>query len=264
MVLRVGGVSLLFRALQVSRLRVRRSQARERALETLVDARTGELSREITERRRIEESLRQSRDELEDRVGERTMELTAAYGQPQKDVAERRRLEEQLAQVQKLESIGRLAGGVAHDFNNVLTAMLGYSDLVDAGLGAAHPLQAQLRQIRKAAERASNLTRQLLAFARKQVVEPRVVNLGELALNLDRMLRRLIGEDVELTTVTSPSLWSVKADPGQIEQVLVNLAVNARDAMPHGGTLRIETGNVSIDAGTRSATRRWRPASTSG
>ena len=211
----------------------RPASARSRVV---VDERTAELSQEIAERRRIEASLRSSRAELEDRVAERTTELRAALAQTQKDMAERRRLEEQLAQVQKLESIGRLAGGVAHDINNVLTVVLSYSDLVDAGLGPAHPLQAQLRQIRKAAERASNLTHRLLAFARKQIVEPRVINLGELSLNLDGMLRRLIGEDVELLTVTSPNLWSVKADPHQIEQVLVNLAVNARDAMPQGGT----------------------------
>jgi ligand-binding sensor domain-containing protein/signal transduction histidine kinase/CheY-like chemotaxis protein len=229
------------------RLRLRRHEARARVLQQLVDERTAELSQEVKERRRIEESLRQSRDELEDRVEERTAELSDAYAQLQRDVTERRRLEDQLAQVQKLESIGRLAGGVAHDINNVLTVVLSYSDLVDAGLGHGHPLQSQIRQIRKAAERASNLTHRLLAFARKQVVEPRVINLGELALNLDGMLHRLIGEDVELTTVTSPNLWSVKADPHQIEQVLVNLAVNARDAMPHGGALRIETTNVIVD-----------------
>jgi signal transduction histidine kinase len=243
----LGGVGFLFVVFQLSRFRVRRGQARERALRVIVEERTAELSQEITERRRIEASLRVSRDELEDRVEERTTELRAALSQTQKDMAERRRLEEQLAQVQKLESIGRLAGGVAHDINNVLTVVLSYSDLVDAGLGPSHPLQAQLRQIRKAAERASNLTHRLLAFARKQIVEPRVINLGELSLNLDGMLRRLIGEDVELLTVTSPNLWSVKADPHQIEQVLVNLAVNARDAMPQGGTLRIETSNVVVD-----------------
>ena len=243
----LGGVGLLFTIFQVSRFRVHRAQSRERALRVIVDERTKELSQEIAERRRVEASLRQSRDELEDRVEERTTELRAALAQMQKDMAERRRLEEQLAQVQKLESIGRLAGGVAHDINNVLTVVLSYSDLVDAGLGKNHPLQAQLRQIRKAAERASNLTHRLLAFARKQIVEPRVINLGELAQNLDGMLRRLIGEDVELLTVTSPNLWSVKADPHQIEQVLVNLAVNARDAMPQGGTLRIETTNVVVD-----------------
>ena len=240
----VGFIALVF---QLSRFRVRRAQTRERALQGIVDERTGELSQEIAERRRIEASLRASRDELEDRVEERTMELRAALAQTKKDMAERRRLEEQLAQVQKLESIGRLAGGVAHDINNVLTVVLSYSDLVDAGLGKSHPLQAQLRQIRKAAERASNLTHRLLAFARKQIVEPRVINLGDLAQNLDGMLRRLIGEDVELLTVSSPNLWSVKADPHQIEQVLVNLAVNARDAMPQGGTLRIETTNVVVD-----------------
>jgi signal transduction histidine kinase/ligand-binding sensor domain-containing protein/CheY-like chemotaxis protein len=241
------GLGLVLGGVQISRLRVRRIKARERVLESLVEARTAQLSDEISERRKVEEVLRQSHDELEDRVRERTTKLTAAYAQLQRDVAERRRLEDQLAQVQKLESIGRLAGGVAHDINNVLTVVLSYSDLVDAGLGPAHPLQMQLRQIRKAAERASNLTHRLLAFARRQVVEPRIVNLGELALNLDQMLRRLIGEDVELTTVTSPNLWSVKADPHQIEQVLVNLAVNARDAMPSGGTLRIETTNVFVD-----------------
>jgi signal transduction histidine kinase/ligand-binding sensor domain-containing protein/CheY-like chemotaxis protein len=243
----LGGLGFLFTVFQLSRFRVRRGQARERALRVIVDERTAELSLEIAERRRVEASLRTSRDELEDRVAERTTELRAALAQTQKDMAERRRLEEQLAQVQKLESIGRLAGGVAHDINNVLTVVLSYSDLVDAGLGPSHPLQAQLRQIRKAAERASNLTHRLLAFARKQIVEPRVINLGELSLNLDGMLRRLIGEDVELLTVTSPNLWSVKADPHQIEQVLVNLAVNARDAMPQGGTLRIDTTNVVVD-----------------
>jgi signal transduction histidine kinase/ligand-binding sensor domain-containing protein/CheY-like chemotaxis protein len=232
----------------LSRLRVRRLEARERMLEHIVDERTAALSEEVNERKRVEESLRKSRDELEDRVRERTTELSVAYAQLQQDVAQRRKLEEQLAQVQKLESIGRLAGGVAHDINNVLTVVLSYSDLVDAGLGPGHPLQAQLRQIRKAAERASNLTHRLLAFARKQIIEPRVINLSELTLNLDGMLRRLIGEDVELVTVSSANLWSVKADPHQIEQVLVNLAVNARDAMPQGGRLSIETANVLVDA----------------
>ena len=169
----------------------------------------------------------------------------------QADVSERRKLEEQLAQVQKLESIGRLAGGVAHDLNNVLTVVLSYSDLLDVGLGASHPLQAQLRQIRKAAERASNLTHRLLAFARQQVNEPRVINLSELTLSLDGMLRRLIGEDIELVTLAGPGLWSAKADPHQIEQVLVNLAINARDAMPTGGKLTIETGNAVDHRGRR-------------
>lgn len=243
----LGVLALVFGVAGLSRLRVRRLEARERMLERIVDDRTAALSEEVNERKRVEESLRKSRDELEDRVRERTTELSAAYAQLQQDVAQRRKLEEQLAQVQKLESIGRLAGGVAHDINNVLTVVLSYSDLVDAGLGPSHPLQAQLRQIRKAAERASNLTHRLLAFARKQIIEPRVINLSELTLNLDGMLRRLIGEDVGLVTVSSSNLWSVKADPHQIEQVLVNLAVNARDAMPQGGRLSIETANISVD-----------------
>jgi ligand-binding sensor domain-containing protein/signal transduction histidine kinase/CheY-like chemotaxis protein len=243
----VAVLGLVFGVAGLSRLRVRRLQARERMLERIVDERTAALSGEVNERKRVEESLRKSRDELEDRVRERTTELSVAYAQLQQDVAQRRKLEEQLAQVQKLESIGRLAGGVAHDINNVLTVVLSYSDLVEAGLGPGHPLQAQLRQIRKAAERASNLTHRLLAFARKQIIEPRVINLSDLSLNLDGMLRRLIGEDVELITMSSANLWSVKADPHQIEQVLVNLAVNARDAMPQGGRLSIETANVTID-----------------
>ena len=232
-------------------------------MRVIVDERTAELSLEITERRRIEASLRVSRDELEDRVEERTTELRAALAQTQKDMAERRRLEEQLAQVQKLESIGRLAGGVAHDINSALTVVLSSSDLVDAGLGPSHPLQAQLRQIRKAAERASNLTHRLLAFARKQIVEPRVINLGELSLNLDGMLRRLIGEDVELLTVTSPNLWSVKADPHQIEQVLVNWRQRPRRHAA-GRHAAHRHDNVWSTRRSRAATRPSRPASTCG
>jgi signal transduction histidine kinase/ligand-binding sensor domain-containing protein/CheY-like chemotaxis protein len=237
------GVFALVSLAGLSRWRVRRLQARERMLARLVEERTSALAEEVGERRRIERSLRQAKDVLEDRVRERTNELAVAYAKLQHDVAERRRLEEQLSQVQKLESIGRLAGGVAHDLNNVLTVVLSYADLLDAGLGSTHPLQEQLRQIRRAAERASNLTHRLLAFARQQVVEPRVVNLSELTLSLDGMLRRLIGEDIELVTVTSSGIWSVKTDPHQIEQILVNLVVNARDAMPQGGKLTVETTN---------------------
>jgi signal transduction histidine kinase/ligand-binding sensor domain-containing protein/CheY-like chemotaxis protein len=241
------GVIALAGLAGLSRWRVRRLQARERMLARLVEERTSALAEEVGERRRIERSLRQAKDVLEDRVRERTNELAVAYAKLQHDVAERRRLEEQLAQVQKLESIGRLAGGVAHDLNNVLTVVLSYADLLDAGLGQKHPLQEQLRQIRRAAERASNLTHRLLAFARQQVVEPRVVNLSELTLSLDGMLRRLIGEDIELVTITSSGLWSVKTDPHQIEQILVNLVVNARDAMPQGGKLTVETHNTVVD-----------------
>ena len=163
------------------------------------------------------------------------------------DITEHRSLQAQLAQAQKMESIGRLAGGVAHDFNNLLTAILGYLDLATSSIGPEHPLQDDLREVRRAADRASALTRQLLTFARRQVVEPKVVDLNALTLNLDKMLRRLIGEDIELVTALQPRLGSVRVDPGQFEQVIVNLAVNARDAMPRGGKLTIETAGVELD-----------------
>jgi PAS domain S-box-containing protein len=165
-----------------------------------------------------------------------------------RDVTRRKQLEAQLLHAQRMESIGRLAGGVAHDFNNLLTAISGYAELALAGLPAQHPIAADLTEIHKAAERATQLTSQLLAFARRQIMEPRVLSLNDLILETERLLRRLIGEDVELTTLPAPELWPVKVDPGQIEQVLVNLAVNARDAMPSGGRLTIETQNVVLDA----------------
>ncbi|HTD51424.1 MAG TPA: PAS domain S-box protein, partial [Thermoanaerobaculia bacterium] len=163
------------------------------------------------------------------------------------DITERKQLEAQLVQSQKMEAIGRLAGGVAHDFNNILTAILGYSDVLLAQAGEDHPWHEDLEEIRKAGERAAGLTRQLLAFSRKQVLAPEVLDLGAIVANVDKILRRLIGEDVELVTVSEPGLAPVRADPGQIEQVLLNLAVNARDAMPRGGRLTIETRNVIVD-----------------
>jgi two-component system cell cycle sensor histidine kinase/response regulator CckA len=163
------------------------------------------------------------------------------------DVTERKRLEEQLRQSQKLESVGLLAGGVAHDFNNLLTVIIGYSDLTRHQLGENDPLRQNINEIRKAAERASGLTRQLLAFSRKQLLQPKVLDLTSTVAEMDKMLQRLIGEDVHLATILDPQLKKVKADPGQIEQVLMNLAVNARDAMPGGGKLTIETKNVYLD-----------------
>jgi PAS domain S-box-containing protein len=163
-----------------------------------------------------------------------------------RDVTERRRLETELLQSQKMDSIGRLAGGVAHDFNNMLTAIGGYADLAIEGLSADDKLRGDLEEIQKATVRAANLTHQLLAFARKQLIEPKVLNLNDLILDMDKLLRRVIGEDIELISVPALDLGRVRVDPGQIEQVLVNLAVNARDAMPHGGMLTIETANITI------------------
>jgi PAS domain S-box-containing protein len=156
------------------------------------------------------------------------------------DVTEQHRLEAQLRQAQKMESVGRLAGGVAHDFNNLLTVMLGNAELLEAALPSGDARREETEQIRIAGERASALTRQLLAFARKQVVEPRVVQLNDVVLRTDRMLRRLIGEDIELVTMAG-EVGPVLVDPGQVEQVLVNMAVNARDAMPYGGKLTVKT-----------------------
>jgi PAS domain S-box-containing protein len=168
------------------------------------------------------------------------------------DRTEHRRLEAQLRQAQKMEAVGRLAGGVAHDFNNMLTAIKSYSQLVLADLAmadalAAEALAADVREIDRAADRAAQLTKQLLAFSRQQVLEPRVLDLNETVGGVEAMLRRLIGADVEVRTRLAPTLGRVQADPGQLEQVLMNLAVNARDAMPGGGTLTIETANVELD-----------------
>jgi PAS domain S-box-containing protein len=163
------------------------------------------------------------------------------------DVSERVGLEERLRQSQKMEAVGQLAGGVAHDFNNLLTVILGYTQILADGLPAGSRLADSTAQIKSAAERAASITRQLLAFSRKQVLSPRVLNLNDSMLNLDSLLRRLIGEDIEVLTMPAADLGSVKADPGQIEQVLMNLALNARDAMPHGGKLTFETSNEQLD-----------------
>jgi PAS domain S-box-containing protein len=163
------------------------------------------------------------------------------------DVTERRALEQQLRQSQKMEAVGRLAGGIAHDFNNLLMVISGYSEFLLERLGDEPQLRGPAQEIASAAERASSLTRQLLAFSRKQMLAPRVVNLNDVATENVKMLTRMIGEDIDLVIAPSPDLWSVRADAGQIEQVIMNLAVNARDAMPSGGKLTIETSNVTLD-----------------
>ncbi|MEW6366618.1 MAG: response regulator [Acidobacteriota bacterium] len=162
------------------------------------------------------------------------------------DATERKRLEQQLVQSQKMDAIGRLAGGVAHDFNNLLTAILGYCYVLESEIAEGHPLHDDVIEIRKAGERAAGLTRQLLAFSRKQVVLPRILNLNATVTEMEKMLRRIIGEDVDFVMRLDPGLGKVKADPGQVEQVIANLCVNARDAMPRGGRLVIETANREV------------------
>jgi two-component system, cell cycle sensor histidine kinase and response regulator CckA len=164
-----------------------------------------------------------------------------------RDITERVALEERLRQSQKMEAVGRLAGGIAHDFNNLLTVILGYTQILDDGIARGSRESESTSQIKSAANRAAGITRQLLAFSRKQVLSPRVINLNDVALNLDSLLRRLIGEDIEVMTVPANDLGSVKADPGQIEQVIMNLALNSRDAMPTGGKLTLETANATLD-----------------
>ena len=149
-----------------------------------------------------------------------------------------------------------MAGGIAHDFNNLLTVILGYSDMAFDKLAAADPVRAMIREIQKAAERAELLTRQLLAFSRKQILQPDVLDLNVLLADTRSMLGRLIGEDVEIVLHPAPDLWRVKADRGQLEQVVMNLAINARDAMPTGGKLTLETANVTLDERSISASSR--------
>jgi signal transduction histidine kinase len=159
----------------------------------------------------------------------------------------RHALENQLEQSRKMEAVGRLAGGVAHDFNNLLTAILGYSNLVLEELEPGHPARADVEHMRRAGESAASLTQQLLAFSRKQILQPQVLDLNRVVTRAEALLQRLIGEHIRLVTALDPSLDRVNADPGQLEQVIVNLAINARDAMSEGGNLTIETANVELD-----------------
>ena len=178
--------------------------------------------------------------------------LVRAWG-TQRDITLQRQLEEEARQSRKLETAGRLAGGVAHDFNNLLTAILGTSELLLAGLAPGTAEREDVEEIKRAATRAANLTRQLLAFSRRQVLQPRTLDLNQLVHGVETMLRRLIGEHITLGTRAAEHLWRVRADPGQLEQVIVNLCVNARDAMPTGGTLVVETDNVHFPGAAHGA-----------
>ncbi|MFQ6026151.1 MAG: response regulator [Dehalococcoidia bacterium] len=162
-----------------------------------------------------------------------------------RDITERKEAEQQFLQAQKMEGIGKLAGGVAHDFNNLLTPIIGYADMGVMGLPLDHPARGNLEEISKAAERAAGLTRQLLAFSRRQIIEPKIINLNDLITDMDKMLRRLIGEDIELVTAITDAPRLVKVDPGQVEQVVMNLVVNSRDAMPQGGRISIKIADDS-------------------
>ncbi|HXG12793.1 MAG TPA: ATP-binding protein [Gemmataceae bacterium] len=223
------------------------------------------LLEELRQRRSIPErecSLRLRSGQVRDLSA--SMELIELDGEPcvltrLRDITEHKRLEAQFLQAQKMEAVGRLAGGVAHDFNNLLTIITGYADLTLAGLGKQESLRASVKEIKSAAERATALIRQLLLFSRRAILTPVVLDLNVLVSDLDKMLRRLIGEDIELTTALDPALRPVKADPGQLEQVLMNLAINARDAMPHGGKLLIETRNVELSSAYVQAHREIRP-----
>ena len=175
------------------------------------------------------------------------------------DVTDRRALEDQFRQAQKMEAVGRLAGGVAHDFNNLLMVISGYAEVILAKLPAEHPLHEEGRAIQQAADRATTLTRQLLAFSRKQLLELKVVDVNAIVQDMERLLRPLIGENVELVTTLGPTAAHTRADAGQLEQVLMNLVVNAKDAMSGGGKLTIQTRNILMDESHRRGQQFIRP-----
>ncbi len=194
----------------------------------------------------------------------RTAKMGDSFEIFMEDVTETRTLELQLRQAQKMEAIGRLAGGIAHDFNNLLMVISGYAEFLLERLGPDPRLRGPAQEISNATQRATSLTRQLLAFSRKQMLAPKVLDLNEVVAENLKMLTRMIGEDIDLVMVPGAGLGAVRADPGQIDQVIMNLAVNARDAMPQGGKLTIETANVTLDENFRAyASAAYRRATTS-
>jgi len=211
------------------------------------------ISEDITDQKLIYEELQRTRQELEQRVVERTAQLSRLNAELSQEVAERklaeealRKSEEQLRQAQKMEAVGLLAGGVAHDFNNLLTVIAGYAETLLNDVETAPAMKEDLAQISRAAEQASTLTRQLLAFSRRQVLKPEVLDLNSRIVELEKMLRRLIGEDILLAVTLSRKPALIRADPGQIEQVILNLVVNARDALESGGQISVESSHVEL------------------
>jgi signal transduction histidine kinase/ActR/RegA family two-component response regulator len=234
-------------------VRLRRHDAEQEQLALALQQRGAEMEAEIF--RRAQEiqatnaALRQAKAALEELVATRTAELADANNALQHEMQQTLALAEQVRQAQKLEALGRLAGGIAHDFNNLLTVIMSYSEVLIHSMAHDDPDREDLVEIGRAAERAAALTRQLLAFSRQQVLEPQILDLKDVVSRTEAMLRRLIGEDLRLAlSLTGPPAM-VRADPGQLEQVVMNLAVNARDAMPLGGQLTIEVTTVELDAG---------------
>jgi len=212
-------------------------------LAALVAERTLELKNELAERKRIEDDLHRSLDRAE----RSRLAMLSTLEDRKRMEAEKSILEAQFQQAQKLEAVGLLTGGIAHDFNNLLTTIIGNAQMAIGEVGKDSPTHEFLEDIKGAGERAAALTRQLLAFSRKQILQPEVANLNEVLGNMDRMLRRVIQENIEIKTILSPDLGQVHVDIGQMEQILMNLAVNARDVMPEGGKLIFETSNAELD-----------------
>lgn len=231
------------------RLKQRRNEQEEltEALRSRGEQMESEIFRRAQEIQEANRQLREAKVELEERVQARTAELAHANEALRAEIDQSKRLEEQFRQAQKMEAVGTLAGGVAHDFNNLLTVISGYSEIVLSRLPAGDATTELVAEIQKAGSRATSLTRQLLAFSRQQVMEMKLIDLNSVIADTEKMLRRLIGEDISLTAVLDPSIGRIHADPGQIEQVIMNIAVNARDAMPQGGRLTIETASVELD-----------------